>query len=246
MPTVRKITQLQALPKSVVVGLRTSPFMLLFSGKWRFNSRVGQWQPRMTCPQVQIGLHADGEDRSQIGTVMEAAALKTRGVRALKAGDKSLGAYASFMLEYPVKIINGGKAKIVSHFALAHETYHTDRLGRIIRKVDPMWLDGLFKRVLKAGIVLPPVGADLRREMARVEGMISRIDDGMTVRGAPRDELEIRRAALVRLLTSMETAFREQFPDADKIDEDLELVNFGDERQGNDGGFADLTDDAPM
>jgi hypothetical protein len=241
MPTVRKATQIQALPKAAVVGLRKHPFMLLFSGKWRFNSRVGQWQPRMTCPQVQIGLHTDGEDRSQLGTVMEAAALKTRGVRALKAGDKSLGSYANFLLEYPVKIVTGSKAKIVSHFALANETYHTDRLGRIIRKVDPLWLEGLFKRVLKAGIVLPPVGADLRREMARVEGMVARIDERMTVRGAPRDELETRRAVLVKLLTSMETAFREQFPDADKTDEDLEPVSFGDEHQGNDD---DSDDDA--
>ena len=240
MPTVRKATQIQALPKSAVVGLRRHPFMLLFSGKWRFNSRVGQWQPRMTCPQVQIGLHADGEDRSQLGTVMEAAAVKTRGVRALKAGNKSLGAYADFLLEYPVKIVKGGKAVIVSHFALANETYHTDRLGRIIRKVDPLWLEGLFKRVLKAGIVLPPVGADLRRETARVEGMIARIDERMTVRGAPRDELETRRAALVRLLTGMETAFREQFPDADKTDEDLEPVNFGD---GAGQDFPDTDDD---
>ncbi len=48
------------------------------------------------------------------------------------------------------------------------------------------------------------------------------------MRGAPIDELEIRRGEKVKLREAMRAAFAEQFPDADKIADDLVPVNFGD------------------
>jgi len=238
---IKTAAQIQALPYTAIKGRKPNPFALMFTGAWTFNAAAGAWRPKMLTPSLQIGINQDGEDKSKLGAFLESKAAKSVGVRVFLIGKaRALGRFADFLTRYPVKLRNG---RIGAHYALANETYHTDSLGRIYRKVDGVWLADLFAHVVKAGIVAPPSIADRDRPLRRLDEEIVKLTKRLERRGAPVDELEIRRAELVKLRAAMITAFAEQFPNAGEAPADLEPVNFGDSA-GQD--FPDGDDDDPL
>ena len=219
----RPAKSIDALPVSVIKGRKANPFALMFTGLWSYLPKLDGWRPKMLLPSLQIGINGD-RSPEVLGSNISDAAAKSAAVRVFKTGDRRLGRFKDFLTRYPVRLKSG---KVESHYALACETYHVDALGRIVRKVDQGWIEDLSFHVVKAGLVMPPLKADLDSAVSRVTAQIARIDERMTVRGAPRDELEIRRAALVTLREKMISAFDRQFPDADKLSDDLEEVVFG-------------------
>lgn len=230
---------ISALPVAVVKGIKRNPFALMFTGLWSYVPKLDGWRPKMLLPSLQIGINGD-KSPDVLGSTISDAAAKSASVRVFKTCDRRLGRYANFLTRYPVRLKNGS---LKQHYALACETYHVDALGRIVRKVDHDWLEGLAHHVVKAGLILPPLKADLDRAVSRVNGQIARIDERMTVRGAPRDELEIRRTALVTLRDKMTASFERQFPDADKLSDDLKEVVFGDPDGSCGAGHDDDGDD---
>lgn len=231
----RRASTINALPFNVVKGFKPTPFVLRFTGLWNYIPKMDAWRPKMLTPKIRKGTNGDTDQ--QIGSAIVAAGDKHRMVQVFAKGDRRLGRYSEFYLRWPVHMSGN---IIASHFGLASETYHKDSLGRIVRKVNQEWLEGLFTHVVKTGLILPPLRSDLDAAVSRVSGQITVIDERMTVRGAARDELEIRRAQLVTLREKMIASFEKQFPDADKLSDDLEDVEFG-----NEDGFADLSDHEP-
>lgn len=223
---IQAAAQIQALPFAVVKGRKGSPFALMFTGAWTFNPAAGAWRPKMITPSLQVGLNGDGDDKNKLGANLTDKAAKSAAVRVFKAGDRRLGRFAEFLTRYPVKLRNG---RIGAHYALANETYHADALGRIYRKVGAEWLADLFAHVVKVGLVAPPSIADRDVAVKRVSAGIAKITKRLERPGsAAVDELEIRRAELVKLRAAMIAAFAEQFPNAGEAPADLEPVAFGD------------------
>jgi hypothetical protein len=234
----RAAKSINAIPHGAVKGLKRNPFALMFTGLWSYLPKLDGWRPKMLLPSLQIGVNGDGGDVSKLGSTISGAANKSAAVRVFKTGDRRLGRYAKFLTRYPVQLKSG---KVVMHYALACETYHEDALGRIVRKIDQDWLEGLAHHVFKTGLVLPPLKADLDAAVSRVDEQITRIDERMRQRSAPRDELEIRRAQLVTLREKMTASFEEQFPDADKLSDDLREISFNGDADGQ--SYEDAEDD---
>jgi len=217
----RPAKSINALPLTVIKGLKKHPFAVMFTGLWSYLPKLDGWRPKMLCHRILPAL--DGDKEGSPGLAMRDMASRSTARRVFLNGDLSLGQYANFLTRYPVRLKSG---KVGAHYALACETYHDDPLGRIVRKINQEWLEGLAQHVVKAGLILPPLKSDLDIAVSRVSAQIARIDERMTVRGAPRDELEIRRAQLVTLREKMTASFEKQFPDADKLSDDLREVSF--------------------
>lgn len=240
-PIVERATKsVNALPLTAIKGHTKHPFAIIFTGLWSYSAKLNVWRPKMLCHRILPGLQ--GGEPGAAGAKLSDMASKSTSRRVFLNGDRRLGEFARFLISYPVRLKNG---KVGSHYALACETYHEDVIGRIVRKFNQEWLDGLCNHVVKKGLVLPPLRADLDAATSRITNQISVIDDKMTVRGAARDELEIRRAALVALREKMITSFDKQFPDADKLSDDLADVKFTSETAGSNDIIVE-DDDAPM
>lgn len=236
----RAAKSINALPLTAIKGHIKHPFAIIFTGLWSYSAKLNVWRPKMLCHRILPGLQ--GGEPGNPGAKLSDMASKSTSRRVFLNGDRRLGSFAGFLTSYPVRLKSGN---VAAHYALACETYHVDAIGRIVRKIDQEWLEGLSSHVVKNGLVLPPLRADLDAATSRVTGQIARIDDKMTVRGAARDELEIRRAGLVTLREKMIASFDKQFPDADKLSGDLADVTFSNEAPASHDVIVE-DDDAPM
>jgi len=241
---IKSTAKIQALPHTAVKGLKRSPFAIMFTGAWTFNSAAGMWRPKMLTPSLQSGVNQDGADLAKLGKIMQDKAAKSASVRVFLTGDtQKLGKYGDFLTRYPVRLLKGG---VVAHYALVNETYHEDALGRIYRKIDSEWLDGLFTHVVKAGFVYPPSIADRDAAISRLEASIKTITNRLERPGVPVEALEMRRCELVKRRDAMLAAFAKQFPNAAEIPADLSPVVFGAAGQDFQDSQGEDDDDAPM
>ena len=213
----------RALPSEVVGVIQRLPFGLRFTGGWHYHAASGKWRPRMIIqPMAKGACGATGP--GDLGKELSDAAAKHPAMRFFVNGDRRLGRFSEFLKTANVR---DGR-HIVKHYALQCEDYFTDKSGRFVRRVDNEWLNALFAHVVKAGLITEPAPSQLRHAVERINREIYKLDGKLTVRGAPIDELEIRRGEKVKLREAMCAAFAEQFPNADKIADDLVPVNFGD------------------
>ena len=225
----------RALPSEVVGVIQRLPFGLRFTGGWHFHAATGKWRPRMIIqPMAKGACGATGPN--DLGAELRDKAKRHAAMRFFVNGDAALGPFAWFLKTANVR---DGRW-IVTHYALQCEDYFTDKSGRFVRRVDNEWLNALFAYVVKAHIVLEPAPSQLHHAVERLNREIHKLDGKLTVRGAPIDELEIRRGEKVKLRAAMIAAFADQFPNADKLSDDLVPVNFG---GGDDGDFAEQAGD---
>lgn len=212
----------RALPGEVVGVIQRLPFGLRFTGAWHFHAVTGKWRPRMLIqPMAKGACGATGPN--DLGAEIRDKAKSHASMRFFVNGDAALGPFAWFLKTANVRDVRSGR--VVTHYALQCENYLTDKSGRFVRRVDNEWLNALFSHVVKAHIVLEPSPSQLHRAVERVNRDIRILDGKLAIRGAPIDELEVRRNEKVNLREAMISAFAEQFPNADKITSDLEAVN---------------------
>ena len=211
---------IKAIPSDVVGVVQYMPFGLRFTGLWHFHAVSRKWRPRMLLTPLAKG--ASGQSEADLGLELKERANAHPSMRFYLNEDSRLGKYSNFLKTYPVRV---GRS-VFTHYALFCESYVYDKSGRLVRRVDNAMLNGLFEHVVKAGYVLEPSPSQLHKAVQRINMQIRALDSKLTVRGAPTDELEIRRGEKVRLREDMIAAFAEQFPNADKCDDDDDDSDF--------------------
>ena len=201
------------IPYTHVRGHRPHPFALLIPGSWKFDGARLRWSPRSTLVSLIGGVNGTTKGERQSDPVnaaaMQNAAIRSKTARFFTVGDPRLGKFSQFVVCYAVR---SRKGKVYPHFALPSEVYGMDAHGRISRRTDYEWLDGLNAHLVTAGHVPPMSWGELEDQADVVRARIKANTQRALKEANRRPVLEERVEADKARLSAMLKAYAEQFP----------------------------------